>query len=596
QRGGTTSKSSYADHQTLTIQSTSDLGCATGAPATVNVEVEGEELVGVCSAGEDVEITGVVSCMNEQHAKGRGGKMAGKHSLHTIFVRANNIMLLGANVRKAKEDEQDIRKGYSDEQMRNIRQIWKADPGPDLVEEARQGKEYWAYHTSVRNAFPFDLLVASLAPNIYGHEVIKAGLILTLLGGSETDDGGVLSGQSTRYNPHMLIVGDPGMGKSMLLTRTAEIAERSIYIGGNTTTSTGLTVSVVKDGTDTTLEAGALVLADKGVCCLDEFDKMDRAENALLECMEQQSISVAKSGICTTLPARCSVIAAANPKVGRWDPNRTVSENLNVSAPILSRFDLCFVLKDNQRDDKHDDMLARHIMKGGAELPQRKRPKKSHGDLYGMLAGDAGSDDRKLIEASRVIQRIKKMTKGAPFIPLDILKDYIRYAREFCRPKLTSAAAKMLRDYYIKMKTTHVNQSSIPITTRQLESMVRLCQARAKACLKPYVTEDDVKDVIDIMTLSIFNTLMNSSGALETNRKGVGGTSKNKQKRDFLDLLKKANLETCFTMKDANRLTGGTLGGEDVKQLVNELRDNGDVMRLSETDMNGKAQYRVSNF
>lgn len=212
----------------------------------------------------------------------------------------------------------------------------------------------------------FRLLVHSLCPTIYGHEILKAGLLLGLMGGTQNKNS------SVRCDIHILMVGDPGLGKSQMLQACCNIAARGVFVCGNTSTNSGLTVTMCREsGGEYSLEAGALVLADQGCCCIDEFDKMSANHAALLEAMEQQTISIAKAGVVCSLPARTSILAAANPAGGHYNKAKTVSENLRLGAALLSRFDLVFILLD--KPDEHlDGLLSEHVLALHAGLKKRR--------------------------------------------------------------------------------------------------------------------------------------------------------------------------------------------------------------------------------
>lgn len=306
----------------------------------------------------------------------------------------------------------------------------------------------------------YNKIIDSLAPSIYGLEHIKEAIMLLLFGGrTKVFPDGV----KVRGDINILLVGDPGTAKSALLQYVASIAPRGLYTSGRGTTAAGLTAAVIREqGGGMVLEAGATVLADMGVCCIDEIDKMKPEDRvALHEVMAQQTASVAKGGIVATLNARTAILAAANPALGRYDPYMSFTDNVNLPVTLLSRFDLIFVLRDEPNPEQ-DRKVSSHILA-----------------LHSM-----GSP-----------------TVVPPIKP-EVLKKYIAYAKRV-NPELTPGALRILEDFYLQMRSVYEKTSTVTITARQLESLIRLAEARARAALRDKVTEEDAGAVVLLMKRSL---------------------------------------------------------------------------------------------
>ncbi len=302
----------------------------------------------------------------------------------------------------------------------------------------------------------YDKIINSTAPSIQGYREVKEAIALQLFGGSakELEDKTRIRGDI-----HILIVGDPGIGKSQMLKFVSKLAPRGIYTSGKGTSGVGLTAAAVRDEFGGwSLEAGALVLGDRGNVCVDELDKM-RAEDrsAIHEALEQQTISIAKAGIMATLNSRCSVLAAANPKYGRFDQYKSIAEQIELPSTILSRFDLTFVVEDKPNIE-NDKKLASHILK----------IHKDHSIHFEIEA--------------------------------ELLRKYIAYARRDIHPKLTDEAISILQEFYVGMRKggAEDEDSPVPITARQLEALVRLSEAHARIRLSELVTYDDATRAINL--------------------------------------------------------------------------------------------------
>ncbi|XP_033608678.1 DNA replication licensing factor Mcm2 isoform X2 [Cryptotermes secundus] len=323
-------------------------------------------------------------------------------------------------------------------------------------------------------------IVASIGPSIYGHEYIKRGIALALFGGESKNPG---QKHKVRGDINVLICGDPGTAKSQFLKYVEKIAPRAVFTTGQGASAVGLTAYVKRSPAtrEWTLEAGALVLADQGVCLIDEFDKMnDQDRTSIHEAMEQQSISISKAGIVTSLQARCSVIAASNPIGGRYDASMTFSENVNLSEPILSRFDVLCVVRD-EVDPMQDQHLAQFVVASHIK----------HHPSKGIQRDEMPSDP-----ALGDVQPI----------PQELLKKYIVYARENVHPKLQRMDQDKVAKMYSQLRQESLATGSLPITVRHIESVIRMAEANARMHLRDYVQEDDVNMAIRMMLESFVET------------------------------------------------------------------------------------------
>lgn len=304
-------------------------------------------------------------------------------------------------------------------------------------------------------------LVASLAPSIYGYGDLKEAVLYLLFGGVSKR---LPDGVTIRSEINVLLVGDPGTAKSQLLQYVSRIAPRGLYTSGRGTTAAGLTAAVVREKTGgMVLEAGAMVLADKGVACIDEIDKMRPEDRvAIHEALEQHTVSVAKGGIVATLNARAAVLAAANPSLGRYDAYRNITDNINLPVTLLSRFDLLFIMKDVPEADA-DSRTSAHIL---------------------------------------TLHRLKMTPEEPPLTP-ELLRKYIAYAKRV-EPQLSEEVVVELRQFYLKMRSTSGStESPVAITPRQLEALVRLSEARARSFLRDRVEVEDARAIIRLMMLSL---------------------------------------------------------------------------------------------
>ncbi|CAF4492176.1 unnamed protein product, partial [Rotaria sp. Silwood2] len=431
------------------------------------------------------------------------------------------------------------------------------------------------------------LLVHSLCPSIYGHELVKAALLMALFGGLVRNEDSA-SHIPIRSDPHILIVGDPGLGKSQLLHACVSVAPRGVYVCGTSSTQSGLTVTLHKDKDgDLMLDAGALVMAHQGCCCIDEFDKMISQQQVLLEAMEQQCVSIAKGGIMASIPARTCVIAAANPVGGHYNKGKTVAENLKLKGPILSRFDLVFILID-RADDELDYRLSEHV------LAQHNRSiRSSHNNTTVSLNRSENEavpvnhrqqqllatlyEDIPLLEQLRL-----KLGESIEPVGPNLLQKYIAYARRYVKPRLTREAIDILKKFYFQLRIAHQRDGTTPITLRQLESLMRLTEARAKLELREECTESDAQDVIQIMKASMIDTYTDENGELDFSRlqHGSGMSRAAEKMMNAIRCISEKKKSPLFSTAELKQIaTDIKINMDRLDELLIKLNDNGYLLK-----------------
>ncbi|WP_440990387.1 minichromosome maintenance protein MCM [Haloarchaeobius baliensis] len=434
-------QSEFVDAQKIRVQESPEGLRGGETPQAIDVHIE-DDITGNVTPGDHVAATGILRLEQQ-------GNQQEKTPLFDHYLE-------GVSVRIDQEQFEDMEISEADKE-----EIVALSNEPDIYEQ----------------------MVGSIAPSIFGYDQEKLAMILQLFSGVTK----FLPDESRiRGDLHMLLIGDPGTGKSQMLSYIRHIAPRSVYTSGKGSSSAGLTAAAVRDdfgdGQQWTLEAGALVLADQGIAAVDELDKMNPDDrSAMHQALEQQEISVSKAGINATLKSRCSLLGAANPKYGRFDQYEPISEQIDLEPALISRFDLIFTVTD-QPDEEHDRDLAEHI-------------------LTTNYAGELNTQKMELTNVGVDQAEIDEMTDTVdPVIDPELMRKYIAYSKQNCYPRMTEDARGAIEQFYVDLRSKGMEEDApVPVTARQLEALVRLAEASARVRLSDTVEESDADRAITIV-------------------------------------------------------------------------------------------------
>ena len=543
--------SKFKDNQTILLQEPPERTPIGQLPRAIEVVLEGD-LVDKVKPGDRIQVNGIFKTISTMSTNTNG-------SVKTV--------LIGTNVQELNNDVQQNE--FTGEDLKRIKELAKQK---DV----------------------FDVLANSIAPGIYGHQNIKKALVLQLLGGNETN---LEDGTHLRGDINILMIGDPSTAKSQFLRYMLNVAPNAINTTGKGSTGVGLTAAVVvdKDIGERHLEAGAMVLGDRGIVCIDEFDKMNEVDRvAIHEVMEQQTVTIAKAGIHVSLNARCSVLAAANPIYGQYLPDVSASRNIGFPDSLLSRFDLCFVVLD-----EHSSELDRKIS---------ERVIDNH--MYTIDAtkfGDESEDkviepEIKLEENKKTIMYEKKNPNSRKdnknILTRDFLRKYIHYAKSKINPTLTKEATEYISTSWSRLREKSIEDDNkrkvIPVTVRTLESLIRLSTAFAKARLSQKVEKKDAEQAFVLLLNTIFQGNEDKEDEEEDNKMDLveeeeddkrKKKSKKKEKKEEIIPLDEDEEEEEISQKSSKKRRGKkSRERKELEELIEAQVDEGEEKEEKDDD------------